>query len=170
MPSISTFTLYFKWDLAPNMSIGKQFRITSDSMNWRALSATNNATPGETFLEYAVQTADLTRLIRACDQTGDLGYPNLSTVEQRAAFMAHGRTKQDPLQHKNRDELNSLRIPLLEGEERFKARYILIQHLKPAPDEISQDREPDLDFPMGDYGDDDNDDNDVDYGNFNESD
>ncbi|KAI0474534.1 hypothetical protein F4859DRAFT_481119 [Xylaria cf. heliscus] len=91
-------------------------------------------TPGEDFPEYGVETADLTRLIRACDQTGDLGYANLSTVEQRAAFIAHGRTKQDPLQHKNRDELNSLRIPLLEDEERFKARRVLMSQRRDEPD------------------------------------
>ncbi|KAI1345848.1 hypothetical protein F5Y01DRAFT_40381 [Xylaria sp. FL0043] len=86
--------------------------------------------PGEAFPEYAVQTIDLTRLTKACDQTGDLGYASLDTVEQRAAFIAHGRTKQDPLQHKNREQLNQLRIPLLKDEERFKARRILLSQLR----------------------------------------
>ncbi|GAW19513.1 hypothetical protein ANO14919_090000 [Xylariales sp. No.14919] len=80
--------------------------------------------PGEAFPEYAVETADLTRLARACDQTGDLGHPDISTVEQRAAFLAHARTKQDPLQHRDRHELNSLRVPLVEDQERFKARRV----------------------------------------------
>ncbi len=88
-------------------------------------------TPRETFPEYAVQTADLTRLTRACDQTGDLRYANLSIVEQRGAFIAHGQKKLDPLQHKTRDELNMLRIPLLEEEERFKAKRILFLSQRP---------------------------------------
>ncbi|KAI0868148.1 hypothetical protein GGS24DRAFT_513815 [Hypoxylon argillaceum] len=64
-------------------------------------------------------------VIRACDATGDLGYASFNTVEQRATLLAHGRTRQDPLQHENKDELRSLRTPLLEDDERFKARRLL---------------------------------------------
>ncbi|KAI1111656.1 hypothetical protein F5Y14DRAFT_306137 [Nemania sp. NC0429] len=81
--------------------------------------------PDEVFPEYGVMTADLTRVIRAMDTVGDLGYANLGSVEQRAAFVAQARTRQDPLQSKNKGEFNALRVRLLEHEERFRARRIL---------------------------------------------
>ncbi|GAW26789.1 hypothetical protein SAMD00023353_4900890 [Rosellinia necatrix] len=96
-------------------------------------------TPREGAPEYAVQTTDLTTLIKACDQTGDLGYANLSTVEQRAAFVAYGRTKQGPLQHKDGEQLNRLRIPLLEEGERVKARRILYRQRRDPPDDTPDD-------------------------------
>ncbi|RYC65522.1 hypothetical protein CHU98_g676 [Xylaria longipes] len=71
------------------------------------------------------------------------------------------------LQHKNQDELNSLRIPLLEEEERFKARRLLMSQRPELDPEStssgsSQEERGDqggdqrgesegLDIPMGDY-------------------
>ncbi|KAK5629197.1 hypothetical protein RRF57_004912 [Xylaria bambusicola] len=108
--------------------------------------------PGETYPEYPVDTPDLTRLVKACDMTGNLGYAHLDTVEQRAAFISHGRTKQDPLQSGNQDQLNALRIPLLEEEERFKARRILL--LNPGRDEVelvAHDSNSDKQMASGDF-------------------
>lgn len=85
-------------------------------------------TLGEDFPEYPIVRPDLIRLTKACNMTGDLGYAPLETIEQRAAFINQGRTRQDSLETDNYNQLNALRIPLLAEEERFKAKRVLLQN------------------------------------------
>ncbi|KAI0965697.1 hypothetical protein F4678DRAFT_330018 [Xylaria arbuscula] len=81
--------------------------------------------PDKAFPMYAVQTNDLTRLVDACDDTVDeLGFASLGTVALRAATVARAR-KVQKTPH-NYQEINCLRIPLLEDEERFKAKRLLL--------------------------------------------
>ncbi|KAI8631400.1 hypothetical protein F5Y19DRAFT_493302 [Xylariaceae sp. FL1651] len=82
------------------------------------------AQPGDSFPIYEVTTTDLSTLLRAFNSVGEFGSANLITVEYRASIVTHARSGIDS--PNDFAELDELRIPLLEAEERLRSKRLFV--------------------------------------------